>query len=140
MKRSIRRQGLTLVPISAQLELTLPLSAQLKLTLSPLQPNLTHACVPKVLKLSSNVSVCSEGPQVELCSERVSAPIWRCIIRLRSGVRLRHGTGLAVAAARGMALALAAAAAAGAGLLGRAVQVDPIKPTLKASGTKCLKL
>jgi len=45
-----------------------------------------------------------------------------------------------VAAARGMALALAAAAAAGAGLLGRAVQVDPIKPTLKASGTKCLKL
>ena len=29
-------QGLTLVPISAQLELTLPLSAQLKLTLSPI--------------------------------------------------------------------------------------------------------
>ena len=28
-------QGLTLVPISAQLELTLPVSAQLKLTLSP---------------------------------------------------------------------------------------------------------
>jgi len=27
-------QGLTLVPVSAQLELTLPLSAQLKLTLS----------------------------------------------------------------------------------------------------------
>ena len=30
------RQGLTLVPISAQLELTLPLSAQLKLSLSPI--------------------------------------------------------------------------------------------------------
>jgi hypothetical protein len=30
------RQGLTLVPISAQLELTLPHSAQLKLTLSPI--------------------------------------------------------------------------------------------------------
>jgi hypothetical protein len=33
------RQGLTLVPISAQLELTLPLTARLKLTLSPIQPN-----------------------------------------------------------------------------------------------------
>jgi len=30
------RQGLSLVPISAQLELTLPLSAQLKLTLFPI--------------------------------------------------------------------------------------------------------
>ena len=29
-------QGLTLVPISAQLELTLPLAAQLKYTLSPI--------------------------------------------------------------------------------------------------------
>jgi len=29
-------QGLTLVPISAELELTLPLSAQLKLSLSPI--------------------------------------------------------------------------------------------------------
>jgi hypothetical protein len=29
-------QGLTLVPISAQLQLTLPLSAQVKLTLSPI--------------------------------------------------------------------------------------------------------
>jgi hypothetical protein len=29
------QQGLTLVPISAQIELTLPLSAQPKLTLSP---------------------------------------------------------------------------------------------------------
>jgi len=29
-------QGLTLVPISAQLELTLPLSAQLKLTFPPI--------------------------------------------------------------------------------------------------------
>ena len=31
-----RHQGLTLVPTSAQLELTWPLSAQLKLTLSPM--------------------------------------------------------------------------------------------------------
>ena len=49
-------QGLTLVPISAQLVLTLPLSAQLKPTLSPTQPKLTRGCGPKVLKLSSNVS------------------------------------------------------------------------------------
>jgi hypothetical protein len=33
-----RDQGLTLVPISAQLEPTLPLSAQLEKTLSPTQP------------------------------------------------------------------------------------------------------
>jgi hypothetical protein len=51
-----RAQGLTLVPISAQLELTLPLSAQLKITLSPIQPKLIRGCVPKVLKLSSNMS------------------------------------------------------------------------------------
>ena len=50
-----RRQGLTLVSISAQLELTLPLSAQLKLTLSPILTKLTRGCVPEVLKLSSNV-------------------------------------------------------------------------------------
>ena len=49
-------QGLTLVPVSAQLELTLPLSAQLKLTLSPIQPKLTRGCGPTVLKLSSNGS------------------------------------------------------------------------------------
>ena len=49
-------QGLTLVPVSAQLELTLPVSAQLKLTLSPPQPELTRGCGLKVLKLSSNVS------------------------------------------------------------------------------------
>jgi len=49
-------QGLTLVPISAQLELALPLSAQLKLTLAPTQPKFTRGCGPKVLKLSSNVS------------------------------------------------------------------------------------
>jgi len=49
-------QGLTLVPISAQFELTLPLSARLERTLSPLQPKLIRGCVPKVLKLSSNVS------------------------------------------------------------------------------------
>jgi hypothetical protein len=39
--------GLTLVPISAQLELTLPLSAQLRLTLSPKQPKPTRECVPR---------------------------------------------------------------------------------------------
>jgi pheromone shutdown protein TraB len=33
--KKAERQGLTLVPISAQLELTLPRSAQLKLTLTP---------------------------------------------------------------------------------------------------------
>jgi hypothetical protein len=49
-------QGLTLVPISVQLALTLPLSAQLKLTLSPTQPTLTRGCGWKVLNLSSNVS------------------------------------------------------------------------------------
>jgi hypothetical protein len=49
-------QGLALVPTSAQLELTLPISAQLKLTLSPMSPTLIRRCVPRVLKLSSNVS------------------------------------------------------------------------------------
>jgi len=49
-------QGLTPVPIPAQLELTLPLSAQLKLTLSHMRPKLTRVCGPKMLKLSSNVS------------------------------------------------------------------------------------
>jgi hypothetical protein len=42
-------QGLTLVPISAQLELTSPLSAQLKLTLSPRQLKLIRGRGPKVL-------------------------------------------------------------------------------------------
>jgi len=51
-----RGQGLTLVPISAELELTLPLSAELKLTLSPTQAKLTRGCDLKVLKLSYNVS------------------------------------------------------------------------------------
>ena len=50
------RQVLTLVPTSAQLELTLPLSAQLKLTASPIHPNVTRGRVPEVLKLSSDVS------------------------------------------------------------------------------------
>jgi len=56
------------LPITAQLELTLPISAQLKLTVSPIpiRPSLTSGCVPKVLKLSSNMSDMSEGPQVEL--------------------------------------------------------------------------
>jgi hypothetical protein len=49
-------QGLTLVPISAQVELTLPLSAQLKLAVSLTQRKLSRGCGPKVLKLSSNVS------------------------------------------------------------------------------------
>jgi len=50
-----RSQGLTLVPVSAQLEFTLPLPGQLKLTLSPM-PKLTRGCGPKVRKLSSNGS------------------------------------------------------------------------------------
>jgi len=50
------RQGVTLVPISAQLELTASISAQLKLTMSPVQPKCTRGCVSKVLKMSSNVS------------------------------------------------------------------------------------
>jgi len=49
-------QGLTLVPISAQLELTLPLSAQLKITSFPAQPKSNRGRGPKVLKLSSNGS------------------------------------------------------------------------------------
>jgi len=49
-------QGRTLVPIAAQLELTLSLSAQLQLTLPSTQPKLTRGFGPKVLKLSSNVS------------------------------------------------------------------------------------
>ena len=36
---AVYRRGLTLVPIPAQLELTLPVSAQLKIALSPTQPN-----------------------------------------------------------------------------------------------------
>jgi len=49
------RQGLTRVPISAQLELTLSLSAQLHLTLAAIRVKFTRGCVPKVFKLSSNV-------------------------------------------------------------------------------------
>jgi len=56
LARSAYNQGLTLVPIFAQLELILLLSAQLELILSPIQPKLTRGCIPKVLKLSSNVS------------------------------------------------------------------------------------
>ena len=64
------QQGLTLVPVIAQLELTLPFSAQLKLTLSPIQPQLTRGCVPKVLKFSSDVS--DEFPKVLKLSFEVS--------------------------------------------------------------------
>jgi hypothetical protein len=49
-------QGLTLVPVPAQVELTLPLSAKLKLTLSPVCPKSSRVCVPKVLRLRFNVS------------------------------------------------------------------------------------
>ena len=49
-------QGLALVPISAQLQITFPLSAQLKLTLSPIYPKLTRGCVPKMPKLNLDVS------------------------------------------------------------------------------------
>ena len=44
-----QRQGLILFTISAQLELFL----------SPTKHNLTHECVPRVLKLSSNVNECT---------------------------------------------------------------------------------
>jgi hypothetical protein len=54
------RRGFTLVPIPAQLELTLPLTAQLWSTVSPIQPNVPRGCGPKVLKLSSNVSDASQ--------------------------------------------------------------------------------
>jgi hypothetical protein len=49
-------QGLTLVPISAQLKLTLPISAQLRLTSSPIHPKSIRGCGPEVLKLTSNGS------------------------------------------------------------------------------------
>jgi uncharacterized membrane protein YgcG len=67
-----RRQGLTLVPIPAQLEHTLPLSAQLKLTVAPIQTNVTLGRVPKVLKLSSEVS------NVSRRSSRVSFEVSEC--------------------------------------------------------------
>ena len=60
--RTYAKQGLTLVPNPAQLELTLPLAAQIKLTVSPVQANVTRGCVPKVLKLSSIVSDVSRRP------------------------------------------------------------------------------
>ena len=65
-----RYQGLTLVRIPAQLELTLSLSAQLKLTMSSIQPKSTRGCVPRVLKLSSNVS--DVFPKVLKLSSEVS--------------------------------------------------------------------
>jgi hypothetical protein len=63
-------QGLTLVPISAQLELTLPLSTQL--TLSPTPPRLSRGCGPKVLKLSSN------GSDVFLKVLKLSSEVSEC--------------------------------------------------------------
>jgi hypothetical protein len=71
-------QGLTIVPVPAQFELTLPLSAQLKLTLSPIYPNLTRGCGPEVLKLSSDVS--GVFPKVLKLSSDVSEckPLPRC--------------------------------------------------------------
>jgi len=63
-------QGLTLVPISAQIELTLHLSAQIQLTLSTLQPKLTCGRVPQVLKLSYDVS--AVFPKVLKLSSEVS--------------------------------------------------------------------
>ena len=105
------RQGLTLVPISAQLGLTLPLSAQLKLTLSPKYPRLTRECVPKVLRLSSNVS--DVFPKVlKLSSEESECK----------------------------PLVGGQAAPACGGCRGKVVHPDPIKPILKAPGMKRLKL
>jgi len=50
------RQERTLVPISAQLELTLPVFAQLQLILFPNITQLNPWMCPKLLKLNSNVS------------------------------------------------------------------------------------
>ena len=74
--RFTQEQGLTLVPISAQLELTLPLPAQQAYFVPHItQRNpwmcsecaqvelLRERCVPKVLKLSSEVSECKPLPR-----------------------------------------------------------------------------
>jgi len=52
----VRPRGLHSFPFPANFELTVPISAQLKLTFSPRYPKLARGCVPKVLKLSFNVS------------------------------------------------------------------------------------
>jgi hypothetical protein len=83
---SRERRGLTLVPNSAQLELTLPLSAQRMLTLSPIYPRLTRECVSRVLKLSSNVS--DVFPKMLKLSSEVSE--WK---PLASGTRGFCGSG-----------------------------------------------
>ena len=52
-----KAEGVTEQPHEQGLTSTLvPNSAQLELVLSPTQPNLSQECVPKVLKLSSNVN------------------------------------------------------------------------------------
>jgi len=88
--------GLTLVPIFAQLELTLPLSAQLKLTVIPTYPKLTRGCDPKVLKLSTNVS--DVLPKVIKLSSEVSeckplplsfSLVWRRKMKLKA--KFEHG-------------------------------------------------
>jgi len=83
-------QGLTLVPVPAQLELTMPPSAQLKPTLSPAQPNFTHGCGSKVLKLSSNVS--DVFPKVLKLSSEVSEckPLACGTASPRQGLTLVH--------------------------------------------------
>ena len=88
----------TLVPISAQLELTLPLSAQLKLALSPTRPKLPRGCGPKVLKVSSNVS--DVFPKVLKLSSEVSECKPLPDGRDGAGVRraVRHGRRRAVRA------------------------------------------
>jgi hypothetical protein len=49
--------GLRSFPFPLNLSLlTLPLAAQLELTVSPIYPNVTRGCAPKVLKLSSIMS------------------------------------------------------------------------------------
>ena len=116
-----RYQGLTLVRIPAQLELTLSLSAQLKLTMSSIQPKSTRGCVPRVLKLSSNVS--DVFPKVLKLSSEVSEcnPL---VGTLYKGWERSSHRGVLTVRPRQR---------------GKAVQVDPIKSTLTAPGTQRLK-
>jgi hypothetical protein len=53
---NVRGRGLHSFPFPLNLSLISPIFAQLKLTVSSMYPNVTSGCVPKVLKMSSDVS------------------------------------------------------------------------------------
>jgi len=73
-------------------------SAQLELPLCPTQPNLTHECVPNVLKLSSNVNECK--PLLRgLARPRHVHSVRR---RLRRHAAHRHRRGRLLPAGRGL--------------------------------------